>query len=40
MTKIVVTGKYKRDLDKKFLDVNHRLKDYHAQTNVDYIKNN
>ena len=40
MTKIVVTGKYKKDLDKKIQDVNHRLENYHAQANIDYIKNN
>ena len=42
-TKVVfsslITGKDKKDLDKKVLDVNNRLKKYCTQTNLNYIEN-
>ena len=43
-TKVVfsrlITRKDKKDLDKKVQDNNNRLKNYCAQTNIDYIDNN
>ena len=43
-TKVVfsslITRKDKKDLDKKVQDTNSRLKNYCAQTNIDYIDNN
>ena len=42
-TKVVfsslIAGKDKKDLDKKVLDVNNRLKKYCTQTNLNYIEN-
>ena len=42
-TKVVfsslITGKDKKDLDKKVLDINNRLKKYCTQTNLNYIEN-
>ena len=35
----LITGKYKKDLDKKVQDLNNRLKNYYTQTNLDYIEN-
>ena len=42
-TKVVfsslIMGKDKKDLDKKVLDINNRLKKYCTQTNLNYIEN-
>ena len=43
-TKVVfsnlITRKNKKDVDKEVQDTNNRLKNYCAQTNIDYIDNN